>query len=617
MASPTPSTLLEDSGSSLLRRQWTEERAYRIGRAVSWVSLIITSIAVILNLIFAGPIEVAADLILALGCGFSIYLTGRRRSQRYFVWWPLYMGFLVAIIPSTWFSGGIYSPWLGIYLAVLAIFGSVMQTRVSPYKNILWLFVYLAAWTAVSQLYPPENVGEYVGQFPPIFMALAMGLCLMAIGYCLNSLIRTERILSLETEQRYAELFQARAHLLREESANQAKSTFLANISHELRTPLGAVLGYAHLLQEKTTTPEEKILFAQTIERNGRQLARLVDDLLDLSKVEAGRIELERLDSHLGDLIGEVLNLLAIDAKKKQLTLSVRLLSPVPEVINTDPLRFKQILTNIVGNAIKFSERGEIEILLRLSELDLSTGEPQIFLTVRDAGRGIALSEREKLFKPFSQADASMTRRYGGTGLGLNFSRELARLLGGDLVLSWSQLGVGSEFTFYLPAHSPAGTAVVSRFAENGGVQTEIPASGPTVFDFSSLSILIVDDAPENRDIMKRFLAPTGARLDEAADGLECLQKIETRPFDLVLMDIQMPGLDGLQATAILRQKEFRLPIIAITAHAMKEDRERCLEAGCNDHLAKPLKKTELLQMIETYRSRSITPRYFSNEVSP
>jgi CheY-like chemotaxis protein len=239
----------------------------------------------------------------------------------------------------------------------------------------------------------------------------------------------------------------------------------------------------------------------------------------------------------------------------------------------------------------------------------------ELFLTVKDSGRGIALSERDKLFKPFSQADASMTRRYGGTGLGLNFSRELSRLLGGDLDLSWSQLGVGSEFTFHFPVVVPSDSAMIQQFLDPVRSLRETPPSLPP-FDFSNIHILVVDDAPENRDIIGRYLAPTGARVDEASDGIQCIQMVETHHYDLILMDIQMPGLDGLQATSILRQKLFASPIIAITAHAMKEDRVRCIEAGCTDHLAKPLKKQDLMQMIELHRPTSITKAFRPNEVT-
>jgi signal transduction histidine kinase/CheY-like chemotaxis protein len=481
-----------------------------------------------------------------------------------------------------------------MYLTVLAILGTVIQSKVSPLWIMALTLVYLVGWTVADSLFPRLDTLDYLHNFPPFFMAIAIALCLVGVSYGQRTLIKTEKDLSREIELRYTELYEAQAHLLREESANQAKNTFLANLSHELRTPLSAVLGYAHLLQDPGISIKEKLRFSRSIEANGRQLARLVDDLLDLSKMQTGTIDIEKVDCNLAELIAEVIHLLEIRAKKKNLPIQVKFTSPIPETIPIDPLRFQQILNNLVSNAIKFTERGQIEI-----NVSFSSPNSELLLSVHDTGRGISPDEAKDLFKAFSQAEAGMSRRYGGIGLGLNFSRKIALLLGGHLDLTWSAIGQGSEFTLRLPVEIPSGTHFLSAYLDPLNHPPVPPEGGH--FDFSDLKILVVDDAPENRDILKHFLVPTGAHVDMAVDGKDCLDKVALDHYNMVLMDIQMPGLDGLKATHILRQRSFDAPIIAVTAHALKEDKQRCFEAGCNAHIAKPLKKQELMETIWKY----------------
>jgi CheY-like chemotaxis protein len=365
-------------------------------------------------------------------------------------------------------------------------------------------------------------------------------------------------------------------------------------------------------LQEGSPSEAEKVKYAETIQRNGKQLAKLVDDLLDLSKVEAGRLEIEKIDSPIVTLVSEVLSLLQFNAKKKNLQLEVSFAGPVPEFISVDPYRFKQVLTNIAGNAVKFTDEGRVVITLRFLEMS-----SELFISVRDSGRGISPLEREKLFKPFSQADASMTRKYGGTGLGLNFSRELVRLQGGDIELSWSEIGVGSEFTIRLPVQTPPGTGMLNRYSESVAGELNAPLPAPS-YDFRDLSILVVDDSADNRDLIRRFLQPSGAVVDEAKDGIECLEKIASNRYAVVLMDIQMPGLDGLETAALLRKQGLQIPVIAITAHAMKEDRDRCLQAGFNHHIAKPINRLELMDAIHSAVTSGSAGGHASNaSVSP
>jgi signal transduction histidine kinase len=453
------------------RKNWREERAYRNGTIGTRLLFVCAIIALFLNIRYASSLEVMADVVLLFGCVISLVATELRKPERYFVWWPAYLSFFLAILPSTYKSGGLESPWFGTYMASLLILGTVIQTRTNSLYNVCLVLLNVVGWTIFESFYPITETTQY----PVIFMGLSNTVILTGIGYFLYSLIRTEKDLTAEFEKQYRELFETRANLLREESANQAKTDFLANISHELRTPLGAVLGYAQLLQDKTASLEEKHVFAQTIERNGAQLARLVDDLLDLAKVEAGEIELENLNFKITDLIAEVLELFVVRAREKNIMLDVKFLRAVPETVRTDPYRFKQILINVMGNALKFTDAGNICL-----SVDYLESKNHLSISVRDTGRGIAKNEVDKLFKRFSQADASMTRKYGGTGLGLNFSRQLAHLLGGDLQLTWSELGVGSEFTVALPVIIPQSARFIDGVS--GVIATPLPLHGRSPF---------------------------------------------------------------------------------------------------------------------------------------
>jgi signal transduction histidine kinase len=280
-----------------------------------------------------------------------------------------------------------------------------------------------------------------------LFVTFINLVALSAVLICVFQFLRTERDLAAEVLRRYDEVAKARSELAREEAASSAKSTFLANISHELRTPLGAILGYSELLQDSDISPEERLQFTETIHRNGQTLARLVNDILDLSKIEAGKIEVEKIVVDPQVIVMDVVSLFSISAQKKGLEIRVHQLEALPKNIVSDPLRFQQILNNIIGNAIKFTEKGAIEIRASCSEQNLS-------IEVADSGRGLTPEEQQRLFKPFSQAASDIARIYGGTGLGLNLSRSLAKLLGGDLKLAWSQAGEGSAFVFVHPLNT-------------------------------------------------------------------------------------------------------------------------------------------------------------------
>lgn len=369
------------------------------------------------------------------------------------------------------------------------------------------------------------------------------------------------------------------------ERASQAKSIFLANMSHEIRTPLGAIVGFAELLA--TAYPDNPVAqsHVERITRNSKQLARLIDELLDISKIEANRLEVERVPVDLNAAIADAFAAVAFQAREKGIQFEERRLTPIPDRVFTDPTRLRQILINLVGNAVKFTHEGKVSVDLKVESF---ADERLLVVRVSDTGIGLTPEQRDRLFEPFSQADSSITRRYGGTGLGLALSRELARLLGGDIKLEDSQPQTGSVFILTIalgPAANtpPADTAQVPPTREGR---------------LTNRHILIVDDSPDNRMLVSLHLSRQGASFAMAADGAEALERIEQDKFDLVLMDLQMPRVDGYQAIRRLRDRGSRLPVIALTAHALKEERDKCLGAGFDGYVTKPIDAKLLIQSI-------------------
>lgn len=375
------------------------------------------------------------------------------------------------------------------------------------------------------------------------------------------------------------------------EKANQVKSLFLANMSHEIRSPLGAILGFNSLISEPHLTQMERQKYTEIISRNGLQLTQLIDDILDLSKVEAGHLDTEILEVSLPALMTDITTLINHKAKEKNLFFSVISAGITPEFIYTDPTRLHQILMNIIGNAIKFTCKGGVKVVLRADPV--GTLYPKnIFITVEDTGAGIPIENQSRLFEWFTQAEASTTRKFGGTGLGLALSRRLARALKGDVVLTQSS-DKGTIFTIQIanqienykrPAHT-----------ENKEKQRSLKDLNNQL---NGIRILLVDDSPDNRMLIERILSQRGAFIDSVENGKEGVEKALKENYDLILMDIQMPIFDGIQATAELRRLGYSKPIIALTAHAMKEERERTLATGCDAHLTKPIEIPKLLNII-------------------
>lgn len=379
------------------------------------------------------------------------------------------------------------------------------------------------------------------------------------------------------------------------EAANSAKTEFLANVSHELRTPLTAVLGYADLLLEDPRLPTDLSAGVETIRRSGKHLLGLINDLLDISKIESGHMTFERLACSPGALVREVEALMRERATSRGLALSVEFCAPLPSAVHTDPTRVRQILINLVGNAIKFTHSGAVLVRVTLTD---ALPRPLLSISVRDSGIGIDPEGLERLFKPFSQADTSTSRRFGGTGLGLAISRRLARLLGGDISVT-STPGRGSTFRLTIdPGDLSNVPTMDSPQPAAGPAPPSLPPPIPR--SLTDLRLLLAEDGPDNQRLIKHVLTKAGARVDLADNGARAVEnaliaEASGRPYDLILMDVQMPEMDGHEATAALRAAGYAGPILALTAHAMAGDRDRCLEAGCNDYLTKPIDRAKLI----------------------
>jgi signal transduction histidine kinase/DNA-binding response OmpR family regulator len=386
------------------------------------------------------------------------------------------------------------------------------------------------------------------------------------------------------------------------EAANITKSQFLANMSHEIRTPLGVILGFAELALDPGQSADDQRNYLLGIKRNGTQLLEILGDILDLSKIEANKMEIERVTFSLDGLLDDVEGLLGLRAREKGIGLRFEKDASLPAFIRTDPTRLRQIFVNLVGNAIKFTERGEVSIACQALPRGPDGGAWTLEFVVKDTGIGISPEQRNKLFQPFVQADSSMTRRFGGTGLGLLLSQQLARALDGDLELSGSELGKGSSFRFTIvaeavePAQGPSSRAPVTPAP---------PLAIPIADDrapLAGMKILLVEDSEDNQTLVSRYLKGAGAVVELADNGLDAVEAAIDGDHDVILMDIQMPILDGHEATARLRQAGYTRPIVALTAHAMRDERERALKGGFDEYLTKPLQRAALIKTLRALK---------------
>ncbi len=387
------------------------------------------------------------------------------------------------------------------------------------------------------------------------------------------------------------------------DAANSAKTNFLANMSHEIRTPLNSILGFSELMLCPDQSEEDRWQHLHTILKNGRTLVKIIDEILDISKVETGHIEMDISEMDVCHFFAQLKALLEVQARERGLGLRFDFSTPLPAKIVSDSTRLHQILVNIIGNSIKFTEKGQVEmdVSWRAGE---NPSEGTLHCQIVDSGIGIDKEDMQKLFQPFAQVDSSRTRKFGGTGLGLALSRRLAKALGGDVYIKESVKDQGSVFIVEIKTNSVPNSGVVTNFEksyDHGAISSK-NYNG----QLKNINVLVVDDSVDNRNLITHFLKAAGATVDCAADGVEGVKKALEKDFQIVLMDIQMPILDGYKATTELRQKGYAKPIVALTAHAIKQERLNSIAAGCDDHLTKPIDRKTLIESVTKYVGASV-----------
>ena len=424
---------------------------------------------------------------------------------------------------------------------------------------------------------------------------------------------KRHHIVQLESEvhRRSADL---KAAMERANLANRTKSEFLANMSHEIRTPMTAILGYSENLLDQQLSEEERQTAIQTIRRNGQHLLELINDILDFSKIEAKRIKPELLKFSPLQVVADVYTLMRVRTEAKQLHFVVETRGRIPAMVESDPTRLRQILINLIGNAIKFTHAGEIRLVISPTFKALAPRKaaevPLLRFDVIDTGIGMTVEQVGSLFQPFTQADASTTRQYGGTGLGLTISKRLGQALGGDLVAQ-SQYGSGSMFSLTIGVGELEGVEYledvnIEDFTKNQSTTvrgSEVALQEKCLLDET---ILLAEDGPDNQRLIAFVLRKAGAKVTVAENGQIAVEqamraKSLGKPYGLILMDMQMPVLDGYGATARLREQGYTGPIVALTAHAMVGDREKCIRAGCDDFATKPINRAVLIATIKEY----------------
>lgn len=409
------------------------------------------------------------------------------------------------------------------------------------------------------------------------------------------------------------------------EQANQIKTDFLTNISHEIRTPLGSVIGFADILLCDSSCEGSQRDLVLSLKRSAIHLKTLIDDILDLAKVESGTIEIEEDDLNLVHLLHEIKSIVGVKMNEKNLDFSIQFQSEIPEYIHSDRIRLVQILVNLLGNAAKFTHKGQVTLRVsasKISDSDLS----EIVFTIIDTGIGIPTEKRKKIFKRFIQLESTLSRKTSGTGLGLALSKRLAELINGELFLLKSKLGSGSTFRFILRCPVPKGTKLISRYVKSTSEEEESLDIEKIAGSLEGINILLVEDGEDNQRIFNYFLKLAGAHVHACWDGLAGLDYAsQYDDVDVILMDIQLPKMDGYTVTKELLSRGIQKPIIALTAHAMRQERDRCLNSGFTDYLSKPVTIPSLIRTIKKHASvnsvahgnteQALKSKYHDNEL--
>lgn len=563
----SPGSLLD---SAEFLKRWRGQRSLRAGRLLAALGLIYFLLGATVDYFYADRILVFFDALSIVACLTSLHLTRRRAADGRFVWWPVFTGTWLNCSVTTYLTGGLVSPFLGVYLVLYYVAGMVIQDRVREGRFAAFIIGNLAFWAILHQFAAPALVPQ-----DTLFVAGVTTLVVAATITCVYALLRTEVRLAAEVAKSSAELSDLRVRVSQLAEANAAKAAFLANVSHEIRTPLTAILGFAELIARDPHVAEGAE-YGAIIRRNGLYLASLVNDLLDLATVESGRLGLSPEVADLNTILSGVTEGVRPLADKKNLSLALRLAPDVPPNIQTDPTRLRQILSAVLQNAIKFTSIGEITIV---TSTPAGSGE-FVFVDISDTGVGVSATEAEKLFHVFTQGDESLTRRYGGVGVGLALARHLARALGGDLALAETTPGQGSTFRITIARMMPrAATRQPSTDANR----------------LNDLSTLIVTDDAGLRDRLSGHLAADGAKVATTSNGAGAIEGGLTGDHDVILIDVRLSDMSGYDAALTLRQRGYVRHVIALLPAVGRDERARSLAAGCDDAIPKSVTREALV----------------------
>ncbi|MBC7465035.1 MAG: response regulator [Bdellovibrio sp.] len=412
--------------------------------------------------------------------------------------------------------------------------------------------------------------------------------------------------MALDNAKMYQELKSTEQYLQKSrqiaELENQAKSLFLANMSHEIRTPLTAILGFLELIiaendqgQMSNASSRRSAEMSERVRANGAHLLKLIDQILDLSKIESGKIEILNEAVNLNELLKDVYETLGFHTKRRKNNLEFHIDSTIPSWIQTDPTRLRQILINIVGNALKFTENGEVSV-----HISFDDSKSQLSFVVKDNGIGLTAEQKSRLFNPFTQGDASHTKKFGGTGLGLSLSRRFAQHMKGDIVLVSSEPLCGTTFEITIQATDVSLQKLNPTLWQRPD-KPKYRKNEANSFMLSGVKILLAEDSPDNQMIINMILEKAGAEVHIANDGAEAFKMASENKYDIILMDIELPIMSGHQVCQKLREKGYAGPIIALTAHALKKERDQSLQYGCDAHITKPIDRYHLISTIHSY----------------
>ena len=517
---------------------------------------------------------------------------------------------------------------VGKLATVMADDSHRFQSASNVFSVITIVIGVAAAWLIGRNVAPPLNAiartfdelthGKSCEKIPALGRSDELGRLAAAAQVFKDKAVETERLLAIaeSSQDELNKLNQqlatqtALAQEMAEEAtaATLAKSEFLANMSHEIRTPMTAILGFSELVLANVTD-QESIDALNTVRKNGEYLLEIINDILDLSKIEAGKLQVEHIKCSPSQIISDVASLMDVRASAKGLLLEVEHEGPLPEHIRSDPTRLQQILINLIGNAVKFTEVGKVRLVTHL--LDAGTNDPKLRFDVVDTGIGMTDEHVGRLFQAFSQADSTTTRKFGGTGLGLTISKRMANMLGGDIRVR-STPGEGSTFSLTVSTGPLTGVQMVYG-SNNEHLPAKEAAKAADSRNQLDCRVLLAEDGPDNQRLISFILKKAGADVVVAENGQVAFDRAlaaseEGSPFDVILMDMQMPVLDGYGATGKLREAGYSGGIIALTAHAMSGDREKCLNAGCDDYTTKPIVREHLISLVAHWASQPSSP---------